>query len=61
MIQDETGTCVILQGKWDAWTAYSNGATVAELTSQYSSDAVPVNASDIKDSSSETLQAGDIL
>ncbi len=60
VIQDDTGTCVILQGKWDAWTAYSNGATVAELTSQYSADAVPLNASEIKDSSSETLQAGDI-
>lgn len=61
VIQDDTGTCVILQGKWDAWTAYSNGATVAQLTSQYSADAVPLNASEIKDSSSiETLQAGDI-
>ena len=61
VIQDDTGTCVILQGKWDAWTAYSKGATVAELTSQYSADAVPLNASEIKDSSSiETLQAGDI-
>ena len=60
VIQDDTGACVIMQGKWDARTAYSNGATVAELTSQYSSDAVPVNASDIKDSSSKTLQAGDL-
>ena len=60
VIQDDTGTCVILQGKWDAWTAYSKGATVAELTSQFTSDAVPLNASEIKDSSSETLQAGDI-
>lgn len=60
VITDDTGTCVIMQGKWDAWTAYSNGATVADLISQYSSDAVPVNASNIKDSSSATLKAGDI-
>ena len=61
VIQDDTGTCVIMSGMENAWTAYSNGATVAELTSKYSSDAVSVNASDIKDSSSiGTLQAGDI-
>ncbi|MCR5096115.1 MAG: prepilin-type N-terminal cleavage/methylation domain-containing protein [Erysipelotrichaceae bacterium] len=60
VIQDDTGTCVILQGGWYAWLAYSDGATVAELTSQFTSDAVPLNVSEIKDSSSETLQAGDI-
>ncbi len=62
VIQDDTGTCVILQGKWDAWTAYSKeGATVAQLISQFSSDAVGVNASEIKDYSSiKTLNAGDI-
>ncbi|MBQ3329346.1 MAG: prepilin-type N-terminal cleavage/methylation domain-containing protein [Eggerthellaceae bacterium] len=60
VIQDATGTCVILQGVENAWTAYSSGATVAQLTSQFSSDAVSVNASNIKDSSSKTLQAGDI-
>ncbi len=61
VIQDETGTCVILQGGNEAWKAYSeNNATVAELISQFSSDAVPVNT-DIKDYSSiDTLQAGDI-
>jgi len=60
VIQDATGTCVILQGMEYAWTAYSSGASVAELTSRFSSDDVSVNASSIKDSSSETLQAGDI-
>ncbi len=60
VIQDATGTCVILQGMENAWTAYSGGATVAELTSRFSSDAVSVNASSIKDTSSESLQAGDI-
>ena len=61
VIKDDTGTCVILQGMENAWNAYVAGATVAELTSQFSSDTVPVNASDIKDSSSvETLKAGDI-
>ncbi len=62
VIQDATGTCVILQGMENAWTAYSGGATVAQLVSNslFSSDVIWVNASDIKDSSSETLQAGDI-
>ena len=60
VIQDDTGTCVIMSGMWDAWTAYSNGATVAELTGMYGSDAVSVDTSNIKDSSSETLQVGDI-
>ena len=60
VIQDETGTCVIMSGMWNTWLAYSGGATVAELTSQFGSDAVPVNASNIKDSSSATLQAGDL-
>ena len=61
VIQDDTGTCVILQGKWDAWTAYANGATVAELVNRFGSDAVSLNASNIKDSSSiGTLQAGDV-
>ena len=60
VIQDETGTCVIMSGMWNTWLAYSGGATVAELTSRFSSDAVSVDASNIKDSSSETLQAGDI-
>ena len=60
VIQDDTGTCVIMSGMWNTWNAYINGATVAELTSNYSSDALPVNSSKIKDSSSETLEAGDI-
>ena len=60
VIQDDTGTCVILQGMEGTWTAYSSGTTVADLARNYISDAVLVNASNIKDSSSETLQAGDI-
>ena len=60
VIQDDTGTCVIMQGMENAWTEYSGGATVAALTSQFSADAVTANSSEIKDSSSETLQAGDI-
>ena len=60
VIQDETGTCVILQGGWYAWLDYSGGKTVAYLISHYSSDAVPVNPSNIKDSSSETVQVGDL-
>ena len=60
VIRDETGTCVIMQGMWDTWTAYIGGATVAELTSRFTTDAVAVNASNIKDSSSETLEAGDL-
>ena len=60
VIQDATGTCVIMQGLWNAWLDYLGGKTVSYLISHYSSDAVSVNASDIKDSSSETLQAGDL-
>lgn len=61
VIQDDTGTCVIMQEMWSTWDAYSKGATVAELISQYPTDAVPINnPSDIKDSSSATLEVGDI-
>lgn len=60
VIQDDTGTCVIMQGMENAWNSYSNGATVAQLTSLYSSDTVLVNTSDIKDSSSDTVQVGDL-
>lgn len=61
VIQDETGTCVIMSGMWATWTAYSKGATVAELAALPGSDAVLVNASDIKDPSFEgTLKEGDI-
>ena len=60
VIQDETGTCILTKGMWNTWNAYSNGATVAELIAQYGDDAKPVNISNIKDSSSETIQPGDI-
>ena len=61
VIQDETGTCVILSGMWNTWTAYSGGATVAQLVAQYGSDAVSVDATDVKDSSfTGELKAGDL-
>lgn len=61
VLQDETGTCVILSGMWDTWTDYSGGKKVAALAAQHSADAVLVDASDIKDSSfTGTLETGDI-
>lgn len=61
VIQDETGTGVIMQELWATWNAYTNGAKVADLARDYSSDVVLVDASNIKDSSSiGTLQEGDI-
>ena len=60
MIQDDTGTYVVLQGNWNSWLDYRDGKTIAEIASLYSSDVVPVNAG-VKDSSSiGTLQAGDL-
>ena len=61
VIQDETGTCVILQGKENAWNAYTSGTKVADLVKTYSSDAVSVNPNDIKDSSfTGTFKEGDL-
>jgi len=34
VIQDETGTCVILSGMWSTWTAYSGGTKAAALAAQ---------------------------
>ncbi len=61
VIQDETGTCVIISGMWNTWNAYSGGAKAAALAEHYGNDAVLVNASDVKDSSfTGTLQVGDL-
>ena len=61
VIQDETGTCVILQGMNDTWLAYTGGAKVAGLVESFKSDAVPVNPNDIKDSSfTGTFKVGDL-
>ena len=61
VLQDETGTCVILSGTWSTWSDYSDGTKVAALAAQHSTDAVLVDASDIKDSSfTGTLETGDI-
>lgn len=61
VISDDTGTCIILSGMWDTQTAYYNGATVAQLVSQHGTDAIPVDPSNIKDSSYEgTMEVGDI-
>ncbi len=61
VIQDDTGTCVIMSGMWATWSAYSSGTKAAALAAQYSSDAVLVDASDVKDPSfTGTLQAGDL-
>ena len=61
VIQDGTGTCVILSNTWPLWTAYSNGASVAELAALDSAHAVLVNTSDIKDSSfTGTFEVGDL-
>ena len=61
VIQDETGTCVILQGGEYAWRAYTAGTKVADLVKTYSSDAVSVNPNDIKDSSfTGTFKEGDL-
>ncbi len=61
VIQDETGTCVIMSGMWATWTAYSGGTKAAALAEQFGTDAVMVNASDVKDSSfTGTLQVGDL-
>ena len=61
VIQDETGTCVIMSGMWATWTAYSGGTKAAALAAQYGPDAVLVDASDIKDSSfTGTLEVGDL-
>ena len=59
VIQDDTGTCVILSGRWVEWNDYKNGVSVADLASRYSEYIVPV-ASDVKDSMSETLEPGDV-
>ncbi len=61
VIQDETGTCVIMSGMWATWTAYSGGTKAAALAAQYGPDAILVNASDVKDPSfTGTLQVGDL-
>ena len=61
VIQDETGTCVIMSGMEATWNAYSGGTKAAALAETYGSDAVPVDASDIKDSSfTGTLKTGDL-
>ena len=54
-----------MSGMWGTWNAYSTGATVAQLIALSNSqpdslDAVGVDPSNIKDSSSETVQAGDL-
>ncbi len=60
VIQDETGTCVIMTMIWDSWLAYSGGMKVADLAETYD-NVVLVDASDIKDSSfTGTLQEGDL-
>ena len=61
VIQDDTGTCVIMSGLELTWNAYSGGATVAEIAAMDGTDAVLVDASDIKDSSfTGTLNTGDL-
>lgn len=61
VIQDETGTCVIISGMWNTWNAYSGGATVAQLVAQYGNDAVPIDPTDIKDSTfTGELKSGDL-
>lgn len=61
VIQDDTGTCVIMSGMWGTWSAYSGGATVAQLVAQYGNDAVSVDATDIKDSTfTGELKSGDL-
>lgn len=61
MLQDETGTYVLaLSGTHEMWSKYHGGTSAAELAEQYPESIKMVNTSDIKDSSSETLQVGDI-
>ena len=61
VLQDETGTYVLaLSGTYEMWSKYHGGTSAAELAEQYPESIKMVNTSDIKDSSSETLQAGDI-
>ena len=60
VIQDETGACVIMSGMWATWQAYSGGTKAAALAADYPDDAKLVDASNIKDSSSETLTEGDV-
>ena len=62
VLQDQTGTYVLaLSGTYDMWKKYHNdGISAAELAEQYPDTVKLVNASDIKDSSSEALQAGDL-
>ena len=61
VIQDETGTCVIMQGMNNTWLAYLGGTKVADLVKQFASDAKSVNPNDIKESSSaETVAVGDL-
>ena len=61
VIQDETGTCVILQGMENAWKAYKSGTKVVDLVNQFGSDTVHVDPSDIKDSSfTGAIKIGDL-
>jgi prepilin-type N-terminal cleavage/methylation domain-containing protein len=60
VIQDETGTCIITTFLWPVWTSYSAGTKAAQLAELYPSLVTMVDPSNIKDSSTETLNAGDL-
>ena len=60
VIQDETGTCVIMSGTYYAQLAYEEGKTVSYLVSYFPDDAKSVKPSEIKDSSSAKVETGDL-
>ncbi len=62
VIQDETGTCVILSRDNDVWNAYLNGAKAQDFVNQFNANQVAMvaNPSVVKDISSDTLQTGDL-
>ncbi len=63
VLQDQTGTCVaVFSGIYTMWEEFhkEGGLSVAELAETYPVTFKMVDASNIKDSLSETLQAGDL-
>ena len=64
VIQDESGTWIIMQELWNVWDAYNKGTTIADIVAkeEYSLAAVCIeHPSDIKDSSfTGTINPGDL-
>ena len=61
MLEDNTGTYVLaLSGTYQMWKYYNEGKSAAWLAEQYPASLKKVNPSNIKDSSSDTLQVGDL-